>query len=168
MKRVVVTGATGSAGRSIVTVLWESGHHVVSIDIKPLDTGDIENARSTVKCFVEISGASLPEAVRACVSTISLVRSPSGNEHTLCWMSMTWARDEAGLRGSCLLFLRDIYVNGTWESLRDLSTATIGEISEGARIIEAAIRPLFTPLKILGPAYTVAIEPGDNLAVHHA
>lgn len=48
MKRIVVTGAKGGTGVSIVKVLREAGYDVFGIDIKPADPSDVGYARHDV------------------------------------------------------------------------------------------------------------------------
>src|SRR4051794_1631614 len=54
------------------------------------------------------------------------------------------------------------------EELGRQATATLGEVQSGADIIDAPIRPLFTPCRAAGPAFTASLPLGQNLSVHHA
>jgi 4-hydroxy-4-methyl-2-oxoglutarate aldolase len=54
------------------------------------------------------------------------------------------------------------------EALREVSTATLHEVMDKRHTLWPSIRPLWRPLKLCGPAFTVQARPGDNLAVHWA
>jgi 4-hydroxy-4-methyl-2-oxoglutarate aldolase len=53
------------------------------------------------------------------------------------------------------------------DSLRHLSTATIGEAQGNKGIIDAILKPLALSSRLCGPAFPVSIPSGDNLSVHH-
>lgn len=55
-----------------------------------------------------------------------------------------------------------------WQELASYSAATLCEAQEQRGIIDHRIQPLFRPIHLVGPAYTVEMEPGDNLAIHVA
>ena len=52
--------------------------------------------------------------------------------------------------------------------LSSFATATLLESSPEVSALPAALRALFHPLQVVGPAYPVHSEAGDNLAVHLA
>jgi len=61
MSRYIVTGGSGRLGRSVVTVLAEAGHEVVSIDRSPVDgmparqlSLDLTDAEATHRAFAEL------------------------------------------------------------------------------------------------------------------
>jgi 4-hydroxy-4-methyl-2-oxoglutarate aldolase len=54
------------------------------------------------------------------------------------------------------------------DALCGLSTATLHEVMDKRNTLSPAIRPLWTPLRLCGPAFTVQARPGDNLATHWA
>jgi len=52
--------------------------------------------------------------------------------------------------------------------LAKISTATLHETMDKGNTMWPSIRPLWRPLSLCGPAYTVQARPGDNLATHWA
>lgn len=52
--------------------------------------------------------------------------------------------------------------------LAGIATATIAEAQGLAGVIDHRIRPLWRPIQLAGPAFTVQTPPGDNLAIHLA
>jgi 4-hydroxy-4-methyl-2-oxoglutarate aldolase len=54
------------------------------------------------------------------------------------------------------------------ETLGAISTATLHETMDKQNTLWPAIKPLWRPLSICGPAYTVQARSGDNLATHWA
>jgi len=53
--------------------------------------------------------------------------------------------------------------------MADLPTTTLGDVLDRRQVMDAAIRPLWSPLpRIAGPAFTVRCPPGDNLMLHAA
>jgi 4-hydroxy-4-methyl-2-oxoglutarate aldolase len=54
------------------------------------------------------------------------------------------------------------------EALGSISTATLHESMGKANTLWPSIRPVWTPLSLCGPAFTVRARPGDNLATHWA
>lgn len=52
-------------------------------------------------------------------------------------------------------------------NLKQFATATLWEVSPDVQSLEG-LRPLFTPIELCGPAYTVEATPGDNLPIHRA
>ncbi len=52
--------------------------------------------------------------------------------------------------------------------LSSYTTPTLLESSSEVSALPPAVRPLFRPLQVVGPAYPVHSEAGDNLAVHLA
>jgi 4-hydroxy-4-methyl-2-oxoglutarate aldolase len=57
---------------------------------------------------------------------------------------------------------------GTAARLRALGAASVLDACPGAARAGTAIRPLWTPLSMAGPAFTITTEPDDNLALHRA
>lgn len=55
---------------------------------------------------------------------------------------------------------------GSVEELLELGSATLGE--SGGRPFGPALRPVWPGARLAGPAYTVRLAPGDNLAAHLA
>jgi 4-hydroxy-4-methyl-2-oxoglutarate aldolase len=53
-------------------------------------------------------------------------------------------------------------------ALGGISTATLHEAMDKQHTLWPSIRPLWRPLKLCGPAFTVRARPGDNLATHWA
>jgi 4-hydroxy-4-methyl-2-oxoglutarate aldolase len=52
---------------------------------------------------------------------------------------------------------------------RDLSPTTLADVLGRSRVMDAGIRPLWTPVpRVAGPAFTVRCRPGDNLMLHAA
>ena len=47
-------------------------------------------------------------------------------------------------------------------------TPTLFEVSTEVRALPQQIAPLYRPIKLFGPSYTVTAEPADNLSVHLA
>ena len=54
------------------------------------------------------------------------------------------------------------------EALGAISTATLHETMDKRHTLWPIIRPLWRPLSLCGPAFTVQARPGDNLATHWA
>ena len=54
------------------------------------------------------------------------------------------------------------------EALGEISTATLHETLGKRHTLWPSIRPLWRPLSLCGPAFTVQARPGDNLATHRA
>ncbi|WP_433383483.1 RraA family protein [Actinoplanes sp. CA-142083] len=53
--------------------------------------------------------------------------------------------------------------------MADLPTTTLADVLDRRQVMEAAIRPLWSPTpRIAGPAFTVRCPPGDNLMLHAA
>jgi 4-hydroxy-4-methyl-2-oxoglutarate aldolase len=52
------------------------------------------------------------------------------------------------------------------ETLSAISTATLHEVMDKRHTLWPSIRPLWRPLSLCGPAFTVQARPGDNLAAH--
>lgn len=52
--------------------------------------------------------------------------------------------------------------------LRFLGTSTLYEAQGRHGALPAAIRPVWRGASVAGPAFTVLVRPGDNLALHHA
>ena len=53
--------------------------------------------------------------------------------------------------------------------MADLPTTTLADVLDRRQVMDAAIRPLWSPLpRIAGPAFTVRCPPGDNLMLHAA
>jgi 4-hydroxy-4-methyl-2-oxoglutarate aldolase len=54
------------------------------------------------------------------------------------------------------------------QDLASFGAATLFEADRRVRAMRPDIAPLFRPISLCGPAYTVLAAPGDNLAVHLA
>lgn len=54
------------------------------------------------------------------------------------------------------------------EALGEISTATLHEAMGKRHTLWPTIQPLWRPLSLVGPAFTVQARPGDNLATHWA
>ncbi len=54
------------------------------------------------------------------------------------------------------------------EALNGLATSTLHEVMDKRNTLWPSIRPLWQPLRLCGPAFTVQGRPGDNLAAHWA
>ena len=54
------------------------------------------------------------------------------------------------------------------EKLAKYSAATLFEASDDVMALAPTVFPLYRPVRLSGPAYTVLADPGDNLAVHLA
>ena len=54
------------------------------------------------------------------------------------------------------------------KALSAISTATLHEAMDKRNTMKPVIRPLWQPLALCGPAFTVQARPGDNLATHWA
>lgn len=54
------------------------------------------------------------------------------------------------------------------EALKSLPTSTLHEVMDKSNTLWPSIRPLWRPLCLCGPAFTVKGRPGDNLAAHWA
>lgn len=52
--------------------------------------------------------------------------------------------------------------------LKSLGTSTLFEAQGKKGALPEGIRPIWQGAFVAGPAYTVRMEPGDNLALHHA
>lgn len=52
--------------------------------------------------------------------------------------------------------------------LKALGTSTLYEAAGRVGALPSAIRPIWKGAFVAGPAYTVVMPPGDNLALHHA
>lgn len=52
--------------------------------------------------------------------------------------------------------------------LKSLGTSTLFEAQGKKGALPGGIRPIWRGAFVAGPAYTVRMEPGDNLALHHA
>ncbi|MFI5891765.1 RraA family protein [Actinoplanes sp. NPDC051513] len=53
--------------------------------------------------------------------------------------------------------------------MADLPTTTLADVLDRRQVMDAAIRPLWSPPpRIAGPAFTVRCPPGDNLMLHAA
>jgi regulator of RNase E activity RraA len=53
--------------------------------------------------------------------------------------------------------------------MADLPTTTLADVLDRRQVMDAAIRPLWSPVpRIAGPAFTVRCPPGDNLMLHAA
>ena len=46
------------------------------------------------------------------------------------------------------------------------AAATLFEASDDVAALAPTIAPLYRPIRLSGPAYTILADPGDNLAVH--
>src|SRR5690348_17079651 len=57
---------------------------------------------------------------------------------------------------------------GDHQDLASFGTATLFEADRRVRAMRPEIMPLFRPILLSGPAFTVAAAAGDNLAVHLA
>ena len=58
--------------------------------------------------------------------------------------------------------------NALIEALNSLPTSTLHEVMDKSNTLWPSIRPLWRPLRLCGPAFTVKGRPGDNLAAHWA
>jgi len=54
------------------------------------------------------------------------------------------------------------------KQFRALSSATVHEASGGRGALSSNIKPIDADMKLCGPALTVQLRPGDNLALHKA
>lgn len=54
------------------------------------------------------------------------------------------------------------------EHLKSLGTSTVYEAQGRRGAFPSAIRPVWRGAFVAGPAFTVRVRPGDNLALHHA
>lgn len=54
------------------------------------------------------------------------------------------------------------------DQLISLGTSTLYEAQGRLGALPAAIRPVWRGACVVGPAFTVLVRPGDNLALHHA
>jgi 4-hydroxy-4-methyl-2-oxoglutarate aldolase len=54
------------------------------------------------------------------------------------------------------------------EQLRVLGTSTLHEAQGRRGALPSTIRPVWKGAFLAGPAFTVQVKPGDNLAIHHA
>jgi 4-hydroxy-4-methyl-2-oxoglutarate aldolase len=52
--------------------------------------------------------------------------------------------------------------------LDSFSTPTLFEVSESVLTLGPYIRPLYVPIRLSGPAFTVRASPADNLPIHRA
>ena len=52
---------------------------------------------------------------------------------------------------------------------RSIPPTTLADVLDRSRVMDAGIRPLWTPVpRVAGPAFTVSCPPGDNLMLHAA
>ena len=56
----------------------------------------------------------------------------------------------------------------TLDKYNGLSSATVHEASGGKGALSSRIKPLSPKMRVLGPAVTVELRPGDNLMLHKA
>ncbi len=54
------------------------------------------------------------------------------------------------------------------DQLRALGTSTLHEAQGRTGALPSTIRPVWKGAFLAGPAFTVQVKPGDNLAIHHA
>ncbi|MEW6046815.1 MAG: 4-carboxy-4-hydroxy-2-oxoadipate aldolase/oxaloacetate decarboxylase [Bacillota bacterium] len=54
------------------------------------------------------------------------------------------------------------------EAFKGLSTPTVHEAMGKGGAMSPAIKPLYSGMKVCGPALTVSCHPGDNLPIHYA
>lgn len=54
------------------------------------------------------------------------------------------------------------------EALGRLGTATVHEAQGKAGALDGAVKPIAAGMRLAGTALTVAVKPGDNLAIHYA
>jgi 4-hydroxy-4-methyl-2-oxoglutarate aldolase len=54
------------------------------------------------------------------------------------------------------------------EALNGLATSTLHEVMDKRNTLWPSIRPLWQPMRLCGPAFTVQGRPSDNLAAHWA
>jgi 4-hydroxy-4-methyl-2-oxoglutarate aldolase len=52
--------------------------------------------------------------------------------------------------------------------LAKFSAPTLYEVSQSVLALGSALKPLYLPIQLAGPAYTVLAAPQDNLAIHRA
>src|SRR3954468_1341389 len=57
---------------------------------------------------------------------------------------------------------------GDHHELASFGAATLFEADRRVRAMRPGIAPLYRPILLCGPAFTVSAGPGDNLAVHLA
>lgn len=55
-----------------------------------------------------------------------------------------------------------------WQQLARAAAADVADAQAGRGIVDAAIAPVYRPIRVLGPAFTVAMVAGDNGAIDYA